>query len=78
MKYHGSRTPYTEVGIKRVPCIKCGKPSKYQWSICSNNNRSLAICTDCDIELNRIFLDFANFSNKDELLQAYAESKKNL
>lgn len=76
MKYHGSVKPYTERGIRRVPCVKCGQKSKYQWSICANKNRSLGVCTDCDIELNRIFLEFANFPNKDELLQAYAESKK--
>lgn len=71
MKYHGSKEPYTERGIRRVPCARCGKPSKYQWSICANKNRSLGICPVCDIELNRIFLDFAGFPNKQELLDAY-------
>lgn len=78
MKYHGRVKPYTERGISRVSCIKCGQPSKYQWSICSNKNRNLAVCIGCDIELNKIFLNFANFSNKKELLQTYEESKKNI
>jgi hypothetical protein len=78
MKYHGRIKPYTQRGIKRVPCIKCGQPSKYQWGICSNQNRNLPVCTDCDIELNKIFLDFANFPNKEELLHAYEKSKKNI
>lgn len=78
MKYHGRVKPYTERGISRVPCLKCGKPSKYQWGICSNKNRNLPVCTSCDIELNRIFLDFADFPNKAELLQAYEEEKKNI
>lgn len=71
MKYHGRKEPYTERGISRIPCVRCGEPSKYQWSICANRGRNLGVCPKCDIELNRIFLDFANFANKQELLDAY-------
>ena len=50
--------PYTEKGISRVPCERCGKPSSQQWQICAIGNKWAGVCTDCDIELNRLVLEF--------------------
>lgn len=70
-KFHGRREPYTERGIHRVPCVRCGEPSVHQWQICANANRYLTVCEACDIELNRIALDFARIPNAKELMARY-------
>jgi hypothetical protein len=54
----GRRKPYTEIGIRRVPCMRCGKPSLQQWQVCSLNNKYHGLCGECDIKLNRIVLRF--------------------
>lgn len=67
--------PYTEIGIKRVPCLRCGNPSVRQWRICALNNEYKGICTECDIELNRLVLQFMNISKKavNRLIEEYRE-----
>ncbi len=59
------RKPYTEIGIKRVPCFRCGKPSVRQWQICSLNNEYKGLCREHDIELNRLVLTFMRIPSKD-------------
>lgn len=53
------REPYTEKGISRAPCCRCGKPSAYQWQCCATGNKWMPLCTDCDIGLNRAMLKAA-------------------
>jgi hypothetical protein len=54
---HGRKTPYTEIGIKRLPCFRCGvKPSYSQWQVCADDNLYRPLCLKCDIELNRMVL----------------------
>jgi hypothetical protein len=73
-KYKGRREPYTELGLKRVPCARCDKkPSRYQWSSCANNNYWVGVCEDCDILLNEVVLAFFGFLNREELMNAYLE-----
>lgn len=55
-KKHGRGKPYTEIGIRRLPCSRCGKPATHQWQVCADNNLYRPICIDCDIELNSIVL----------------------
>jgi len=50
--------PYTEAGIPRVPCQRCGKPSKHQWQICATGNQWSGVCVECDIALNKLVLEF--------------------
>lgn len=60
-EYHRRKkrtNPYTETGIKQVPCFKCGKSSDQQWQICSLDNEYKGLCQKCDIELNEIVLLF--------------------
>lgn len=52
----GSKEPITELGIKRMKCIRCGASARYQWQICADGNRYRAICTKCDIALNAMVL----------------------
>lgn len=65
------RTPYTELGIKRVPCLKCGEPSEYQWTICADGNQWRGICKVCDIALNALVLDFFGFRNRRQMIRDY-------
>jgi hypothetical protein len=71
MTFAGRKKPYTQIGISRVPCSRCAKPSRFQWQVCANDNRWLGVCTDCDIELNRVALDFMRVPNGEALLAAY-------
>lgn len=70
--------PYTKRGIGRVPCLKCGKPSTCQWQICCLNNEYKGLCTECDIDLNRLVLEFVGVSKKEGycLIEAYKETKQ--
>lgn len=53
------KKPYTEIGIKRTKCFVCGDKAKYQWQICADNNIYRPICAKCDIQLNKMILDWA-------------------
>ena len=71
----GRRTSYTHGGIKRVACARCGnKPSAHQWQICADGNLYRPICVACDLELNRLVLEFMGFPNVDGLVGRYAEA----
>jgi hypothetical protein len=67
-----SRQPYTEIGIRRVPCLRCGAPSAHQWNICSLPGYH-GICTNCDVALNKLVLDFMGVPDADTLGAEYAE-----
>lgn len=70
------KIPYTEEGIKRMACQRCGKPSSFQWQICSDGNVFRPICLDCDIELNETVLRFMNFPDWQEKMARYREQVK--
>jgi hypothetical protein len=72
----GRREPYTERGIKRIPCARCGEPSSQQWQCCANDNRYLGVCDSCDVDLNRRVLRFFRFKNADELMKKYKTKKQ--
>ena len=52
------RKKYTELGISRVPCERCGAPSTNQWQICATGNQWAGVCTECDISLNEMVVAF--------------------
>lgn len=59
----GRRKPYTDAGIRRIPCARCEwRKAAQQWQICANGNRYLGVCTECDVELNRMVLEFMGWS----------------
>lgn len=64
MKGQGSRTPYTKLGIGRVPCARCGDPSQQQWCICADGNRYRGMCNACDVLLNDMVLRFVRDPNR--------------
>ena len=71
MRYGRSR-PYTERGLRRLPCTRCGKPATQQWRACSDG-RWRPICTKCDIALNRLVLLFMRDSAVNEKISKYQE-----
>lgn len=64
------RRPYTQRGIRRVPCVKCGAPSAHQWRICSTDAWT-AVCRRCDITINRKIATWAFGSDAKPLLRRY-------
>ena len=67
--------PYTEVGIKRLKCIKCGAEAEFQWNICADNGYYRAICGDCDVLLNEAVLTFMGHPNVEGLISRYKLKK---
>jgi hypothetical protein len=61
--------------VVRFKCSRagCENRAKYQWSICADNNCYRPICADCDIELNKMVLDWMGFANADEMMERYRE-----
>lgn len=68
------RKPYTENDINRVPCQRCGEPSKYQWQICATGNKWMGVCVECDIKLNELVVEFMGLPVT--LTRAYAAAKR--
>ena len=67
----GRKKPYTEIGISRAPCLRCGKPSTQQWQICSLDNEWFGVCTDCDMRLNACVLKFFGIKNSSVIIAKY-------
>ena len=63
------RKPYTERGISRVPCERCGEPSVHQWQICATDNQWSGVCRRCDVDLNRLVVRFMGLP--ESLVEAY-------
>ena len=71
------RQPYTDRGISRVPCCRCGEPSTQQWSACAIGNKWMALCNDCDVGLNRVALTYVLGSDRAKpLVERYRKGMK--
>jgi hypothetical protein len=68
---------YTEKGIRRLKCIRCGRGAQCQWSICADGNNYRPICLDCDIALNRVVLKFMRHPHANQKADEYEVSKHN-
>lgn len=66
------KAPYSAIGIKRIPCARCGAPSVHQWQICSDGNQYRGLGLDCDIALNKTVLRFMGFPDWQGKLADYA------
>lgn len=74
MSWDTNRTqPYTEQGIKRLDCLRCGMPARFQWQICADGNRYRPICDVCDIALNELVLEFMLHPDALQLAKKYRE-----
>jgi hypothetical protein len=71
------KQPYTEAGIKRVKCFRCGSKAHFQWNICSDGNVFRPICIKCDVELNRLVLRFMRFPDWKQKADDYKFKKIN-
>ena len=65
------KKPYTEIGIRRLKCFRCGNQATQQWQIYSDNNQFRPICNDCDIKLNEVVLKFMGFKDWKEKIDNY-------
>jgi len=65
------RKPYTEIGIGRVPCFRCGLPSVFQWQICADGRVFRGLCSGCDVALNATVLRFMRDPKAAEKMAAY-------
>lgn len=66
--------PYTVAGLRRVPCSRCGAPSRYQWQICSLDHRVFRpLCEGCDVAVNELVVRFVFGTAREAELAAYRE-----
>ena len=65
------RKPYSEQGISRVPCFRCGQPSDTQWQICALSNEYKGVCTACDLDLNNVILEFFKVPDREQIMLNY-------
>ena len=65
------RKPYTVIGIKRIPCTRCGQPSHATWQICADGNQYRGLCKVCDVQLNDLVLYFMKIKDRQELMDKY-------
>lgn len=57
------KRPYTEAQLKKCDCFRCGKPARFQWNACADDNVWRPLCEACDVELNVIVLRWMGFKN---------------
>lgn len=69
----GRKTPYTALGIGRVPCVRCGAPAVHQWQVCADLRLYRALCLACDVALNELVLTWANDPNVNIKMKAYRD-----
>jgi len=70
---HGRKQPYTEIGIRRIPCYRCGKTAVFQWQACADNRLFRPLCTSCDVDLNRLVLEWMGDPQANQKMDAYVQ-----
>lgn len=69
--------PYTAIGIRRVPCARCGKPSHASWNVCADKvgsrTRYRGLCQECDVALNELAMRFVFGLSREDDIAAYRE-----
>ena len=68
--------PYTEIGVRRMKCVRCNAGAQFQWQICSDGNNFRPVCGKCDVELNKLVLEWMGHPRSKELMQRYERSKR--
>ena len=72
---HGRKEPYTEAGVRRLPCVRCREPARFQWNACSDGNLWRPLCLACDVELNRWVLEWMGDPDAEAKAKAYEEGR---
>ncbi len=57
LRRHGRTKPYTDINVRRLPCVRCGELASQQW-LTRADGFWRPICTKCDIALNELVLKF--------------------
>lgn len=70
---HGRVRPYTDAGIRRIPCYRCGRKARFQWQVCSDGRLFRPLCTDCDIALNELVLSWMGCPEMAAKMAAYRQ-----
>jgi hypothetical protein len=70
------REPYTQAGIRRCRCSRCGAPAVHQWSACADGNNFRPLCLDCDIALNELVLAWMGDPNAAAKVARYAQEQR--
>lgn len=73
----GRKKPYTEAGIKRMQCARCGKLARHQWRACADGLWR-PICTECDIDLNRLVLEWLGHPDVQGKMEVYKQILEDL
>jgi len=68
------RKPYTEIGVRRKKCVRCGERATYQWQMCSDGNVFRPLCAKCDVELNEMVMRWIWNDSREEDLRLYREN----
>ena len=63
--------PYTDTGIRRLRCVRCGERAWSQWQVCADGNNFRAICQMCDVALNRLVLEWMGHPRAKDLGDIY-------
>ena len=76
MMRHGRREPYTEAGVRRLPCVRCRRRAMFQWNACADGNLWRPLCLECDVELNRLVLRWMGDPDADAKADRYDAAKR--
>lgn len=72
MPSRGRARPYTDLGLRRLACWRCGRrPCTQQWQVCADGNVYRPICTGCDVALNALVLRWAGDPQAEAKIAAY-------
>lgn len=69
------RKPYTEIGIRRIPCVRCKAKARFQWQICADGRQFRPLCVSCDVELNEMVMRWVWGDTREDDLRRYREEK---
>ena len=69
--FTGRAAPYSARGIRRKRCIRCQRPAYSTWQVCANNNLHVPVCAACDVELNKLALQFMGLPDWPHLMLVY-------
>lgn len=72
----GRKQPYTAIGIRRLPCARCGKRAYASWQICADGNLYRPLCMECDIALNELVLRWIGDPDAEAKIAAYRQAKE--
>jgi hypothetical protein len=73
MKRPGRRHRYTQIGIRRLPCFRCGARSEYQWNVCADG-LFRTLCVRCDVGLNALVLRWMKDPEAEKKIARYRAS----